>query len=74
MGHVYQEPGGSALDGVGDQKCKVLEYEATIIQGMLQFLVLRTIFEHSAKARNISYRKISSAGEYGRQTTFECAG
>ena len=29
--HVYQEPGGSALDGVGDQKCEVLEYEATII-------------------------------------------
>jgi hypothetical protein len=65
VGHVYQEPGGSALDGVGDQKCKVLEYEATIIQGMLQLLALRTIFERSARVRNVSYRKVSSAGEYG---------
>ena len=54
VGHVYQGPGGSALDGVGDQKCKVLEYEATIIQGMLQLLALRTIFEHSAGVRNVS--------------------
>ena len=51
---MYIKQGGSALDGVGDQKCKVLECEATIIQGMLQLLALRTIFEHSAGVRNVS--------------------